>query len=47
MAESLDAEAFNDFLDSKPGWITNDPEIWLQWRKKTHGSLIITGKTMI
>ena len=22
MAESLDAEAFNDFLDSKPGWIT-------------------------
>ena len=22
MAESLDPEAFNDFLDSKPGWIT-------------------------
>ena len=21
MAESLDPEAFNDFLDSKPGWI--------------------------
>jgi len=21
MAESLDTEAFNDFLDSKPGWI--------------------------
>ena len=21
MAESLDLEAFNDFLDSKPGWI--------------------------